>query len=314
MKRREFIKAGFVGGALFSSSGLLTLSYPPSAEAAVIPIDMSVEQVTFDLVNGATTTMWQFIDLAANPLGKLPVSYVVQEGDVLNINLTNNLSQPINLVVPGILSQSVAVAPGATEAYRVVARRAGSYYFTDSYTRGIGQAMGLYGPLIVMPPGSNDRLTSQGPRFDRQYTLVLSEIDTRLNEAIAAGLTYDMANYEPNYFFVNGFSYPQTKDDPSTLMEMVLGEEVAIRLINAGQIQYPMHFHGYHVNVISRNRMEETRIIEKDTVPVNVRECVDVILPVAQTGTYPLHTHYLPGVTANGVYANGGLLVMNATA
>ena len=41
----------------------------------------------------------------------------------------------------------------------------------------------------------------------------------------------------------------------------------------------------------------------------------DVILPVAQPGVYPLHTHFVPGVTANGVYLNpygGALIVMSA--
>ena len=54
----------------------------------------------------------------------------------------------------------------------------------------------------------------------------------------------------------------------------------------------------------------------KDTVPVDVGECVDVILPVKQPGAYPLHTHFVPGVTANGTYLNpygGALIVMSAT-
>jgi hypothetical protein len=73
-----------------------------------------------------------------------------------------------------------------------------------------------------------------------------------------------------------------------------------------------MHFHGYHVNVATRNRVVETSVIEKDTVQVEIGACVDVILPVVQTGVYPLHTHYVPGVTANGSYANGGLILMSA--
>ena len=121
-----------------------------------------------------------------------------------------------------------------------------------------------------------------------------------------------MANYEPNYFFANGLSYPDTTDDSDTYVSMNTGEDVAIRFINGGAITYPMHFHGYHVNVATRNRVPETQVIEKDTVQVDRDECVDVILPVVQSGAYPLHTHYVPGVTADGTYANGGLIIMNA--
>jgi len=77
-----------------------------------------------------------------------------------------------------------------------------------------------------------------------------------------------------------------------------------------------MHFHGYHVKVISRNRNPVTDVIDKDTIDISVGTCVDVILPVIQAGAYPLHTHYVPGVTANGVYVNpygGGLIVMVAS-
>jgi FtsP/CotA-like multicopper oxidase with cupredoxin domain len=93
------------------------------------------------------------------------------------------------------------------------------------------------------------------------------------------------------------------------------GENVALRLINAGVITNPMHFHGYHVEVATRNRVPETVFVDKDTVPIDREECVDVILPVTQAGAFPLHTHFVPGVTANGVYVNpygGALIVMKA--
>jgi len=125
-----------------------------------------------------------------------------------------------------------------------------------------------------------------------------------------------MADYEPNYFFINGLSFPHTVMDGDTLIAMNVGENVALRFVNAGLIISPMHFHGYHVEVATRNRQVETAVIEKDTVPVNVDECVDVILPCNQPGAFPLHTHYVPGVTANGVYTNphgGALLMMNAS-
>jgi FtsP/CotA-like multicopper oxidase with cupredoxin domain len=175
--------------------------------------------------------------------------------------------------------------------------------------------MGLAGPLVVIPADGSDRLYDGGPAFDRQYTLVLGELDDRVNKAIADGPGYDMDDYEPNYFTVNGLSYPDTATDTDTLVAMNQGEEVAIRFINSGLITYPMHFHGYHVRVATRDRVPETAVVDKDTVLVGVGECVDVILPVTQRGAYPLHTHYVPGVTANGVYVNpygGGLIVMSA--
>jgi FtsP/CotA-like multicopper oxidase with cupredoxin domain len=169
--------------------------------------------------------------------------------------------------------------------------------------------------MVVLPANVENRLSEAGPVFDRQYTLVLQELDDRVNSRVAAGGGFDMAGYEPNYFFVNGLSYPHTTVDADTLISMNVGDRVALRFINAGLITNPMHFHGYHVEVVSRDRRPETAVVEKDTVPVGADECVDVILTCNQPGAYPLHTHYVPGVTANGVYVNpygGALIVMNA--
>jgi FtsP/CotA-like multicopper oxidase with cupredoxin domain len=185
--------------------------------------------------------------------------------------------------------------------------------YTDNYNGELGRAMGLAGPMVVMPANGSNTLYSGGQGFDRQYTLFMSELDDRLNAAVEAGGSYDMNDYEPNYFFANGLSYPNTTADADTLISMNVGEDVAIRFINGGAITYPMHFHGYHVNVATRNRVIETRAIEKDSVQVERDENVDVILPVAQSGLYPLHTHFVPGVTANGSYANGGLIIMSAS-
>jgi FtsP/CotA-like multicopper oxidase with cupredoxin domain len=141
----------------------------------------------------------------------------------------------------------------------------------------------------------------------------MSDLDDRLNATIASGGSYDMNNYEPNYFFANGLSFPDTTTYGDTLVSMGVGEDVALRLINGGCITYPMHFHGYHVNVATLNRVVETSVIEKDTVQLELSACADVILPVAQPGMFPLHTHYVPGVTAGGAYPNGGLIIMSAT-
>ena len=153
--------------------------------------------------------------------------------------------------------------------------------------------------------------------FDKQYTLVYSDMDSRLNDAIKNGdVTYDINNYEPNYYFANGLIYPDTKKYDDTLVTMNVGDHVAIRFVIAGQIQYPMHFHGYHVDVIKNNRTLVNDFISRDTVLVKQGTTAEVILPVEMAGAYPLHTHYVPGVTVNGVYANpygGGLVIMIAS-
>lgn len=315
MKRREFLKAGgasLAGTAVFSLSGL-TLLAPRNANAATVNVNLTAEGAYKTLIDGTSVFVWQFNDANNSGPGALTSGLLVQEGDTVNITVNNNLDRTIRFNIAGVSMSTSSVSAGSSRTYSFTAPTAGSYMYTDNYNGELGRAMGLAGPMVVMPANGSNTLYSGGPGFDRQYTLFMSELDDRLNAAIEAGGSYDMNNYEPNYYFANGLSYPDTTTDGDTLIAMNVGEDIAIRFINGGAITYPMHFHGYHVNVATRNRVIETRTIEKDSVQVERDENVDVILPVAQSGLYPLHTHYVPGVTANGTYANGGLIIMSAS-
>ena len=312
MQRRNFLKASAASAACFSLSGL-TLSLPGTAQAIeAVSINLVAESVEKTLVDGVTVQVWQFRDTDEPGPGRLASGLHARVGDFITVTLTNSLDRPISFVVPGMLDTSSPVAPGATGRYVFRPTEAGSYFYTDGENGLIGRAMGLSGPLIVLPRGSSNALIANWTRFTKQYTLLLTEIDTRLNEAIESGGSFDTATYKPNYFFINGLSYPDTITNPSTFLEMALGESVAIRFLNAGLIFYPMHFHGFHVNVTLRDRRLETRVVAKDSVLVRVGECVDMMLNVNQVGDYPIHTHYLPAVTANGVYPKGNMLLMRA--
>jgi len=311
MKRRDFLKSSLAGTAAFTMAGL-TAMLPNRAHAATINVTLAAQDIFKTLVDGNSVWTWRFNDINGTGPGLLDSGLVVREGDTVNVTVRNRIDRNINFEIPGVMAGTPSVSPGSNRTYTFTAPAAGSYFYTDGVNGELSRAMGLSGPLIVQPASGANQLYSGGPSFDRQYTLVMNELDDRLNSAISNGQSYNLANYEPNYFFANGLSYPSTPSDADTLIAMNRGENVALRFINTGIITYPMHFHGYHVKVATRNRTPETRVIDKDTVYVGVGECVDVILPVTQSGMFPLHTHYVPGVTNDGSYSGGGLIIMNA--
>jgi FtsP/CotA-like multicopper oxidase with cupredoxin domain len=310
MKRREFLKAGGAGIGAFSLAGLIG-TLPRQTLAATLDLSLTAEQVNKSLVDGATVPVWQFRAATPGP-GVLGAGLVANSGDVLNITLQNTLDRAINVAIPGLLENARPCLPNSAQTYSVTLSTPGSFFMTDDVNGVLGRAMGLAAPLVVLPAGSPGQLVPGGPSFDRQYTLVMQELDDRANAAVAAAGVPDLDNYEPNYFFVNGLSYPDTTTDAETLLSTTVNERVALRFINAGLIYSSMHFHGYHVEVFSRNRNAQAVVVDKDTVLVAPGECVDLILPVTQPGRYPVHNHFLPAVTANGVYANGALLMIEA--
>ncbi|MDF1881102.1 multicopper oxidase domain-containing protein [Sulfurimonas sp. MAG313] len=316
MKRREFLKKGAGSTMAFALSGLIMSSSNAQAAGTVV-YNISADSQVQTMIDGTTVFTWGLNDPVSPGPGHIGSGMVVTEGDTIEVNLTNNLDRNINFVVDGVLGSTPSVAPGETKTYTFTAPAAGTYMYTDSVNGYISKSMGLFGPLVVMPSDAETTLYTNGPAFDKQYTLVYSDMDGRLNEAISNGDTsYDINNYEPNYYFANGLIYPDTKKFDDTGISMAVGSHVAIRFVNASIIEYPMHFHGYHVNVIKKDRELVTDFISRDSVLVRPNTTVEVILPVEIAGAYPLHTHYVPGVTVNGVYANphgGGLIIMVAT-
>jgi len=313
MDRRQFLKAGVSSAAGFTLSGLTLSSWPRRVRAEPVHYEFVAEQVTKSLVDGAQVVVWQFSDVAT-PIsnsgpGQLASSILVRAGDDVSITLHNNLDRSVDFSIPGIFA-SWACPSGETREYKFTAPAPGTYLYCDSRNVPLSRAMGLTGPLIVQPRLSDPSFAEQS--IAREYTLFFNEIDSRVNVAIAQDVAPNLAEYQPNYFFVNGLSFPDTVENADTYLDMQLGSHVGIRMINGGLIYYPVHFHGYHVNVLRRNRQTEQQIIEKDTIMLVSGECTDLLLNVNQVGRYLIHTHYLPGTTANGIYGKGGIVMMNA--
>lgn len=316
MKRRQFLKRSVASAAAFSLAGLVQPLR--RAQAAAVTLNLIAEAVPVTLTANnttVTTTIWRFRNPAQPGPGALGGSIVAQEGDQITVTLTNNLFVAINLSIPGLLAGGAPAAPnGGIQTYTFTASRAGTYVFVDEVNGELAKAMGLAGPVLITPAGGGNTLYTGGPAFAQQYTLVLHELDTRINNAVALGQPANLANYEPDFYFVNGLNYPQTDTNASTAIRMRINQTYALRFINTGLHINAMHFHGWHVNVATRNREPETIVVEKDTVAVDVGECVDVLLSTGtQVGKYELHNHFLPAVTGNGMYPFGAMLIMEST-
>ena len=309
MNRRQFLRNSAVGIGSFAFSGLIIPGKSTHA-ASHISLGLTAEPSTTTMTNGVSLPTWQYRSVNSGP-GNLNAGFIANPGDHLVIVLRNNLDRPINLVIPGLLENTPACQPGALQSYSVTLPLSGSFMITDALNGELARAMGLAAPLVIN--NTADTL-GNGQILDQSYTLVTQDFDSRLNQAISAGQTFNLDNYAPDYYQINGLSYPNTLTDPSCYINAVVNQNIAIRFINAGLICYPMHFHGYHVNVINRNRIVETQVIEKDTVSILPDECVDTALLVNQPGQYPVHSHYLPATTANGIYANGGNPALNEAA
>lgn len=114
-------------------------------------------------------------------------------------------------------------------------------------------------------------------RFDRHFTI---EIGRKLG----------FLNGRPGYHWsLNGKLFP---DVPMPVVRK--GELVKITFVNHSGALHPMHLHGHHVLVVSRNGEAVKTPWWVDILDVGADERYDVVFRASNTGIWMLHCHNLP--------------------
>lgn len=326
MQRREFLR---VGSASLASAimGSSLLSWVPRAEAATISHTYYITDGTQTMPDGVVVYVQSFAD-AAGTL-KIPATPIVcQEGDTLNITVTNKLAATHNFVILGLtqgsapLASTGDIASGATKtiSLTIPTGAAGSYLFVDNKTT-YNRFLGLHGGLAIMPAGSSTTLYPNSPTFTQQYLWVFNDIDPNLNSAVQKNATIP-TTFTPRYFTINGLtSLPPgatgngdpTKDAmaaTNTALVGSIGTRTLVRMLNAGMASHSVHCHGNHMEWLTDRGAIRSAVWKKDIIYLrNNNGKSDVIYPFeappdayppVTTGHYPMHLHDEMSQTAGG--------------
>src|SRR5581483_9651698 len=188
-ERYDLLVTADAGGRVALHDHVADVAAPPRgpAPAAAAPTGATRQYTLYvrdarqTMPDGVEVSGLGFTDDPAGP-GQVPgPALEATEGDTVEITLVNDgdpTGQGHALAMPGLstpVQGPARVAPGESGTYRFVAGRAGSYLYATP-DRG-DQELGLYGALVVAPASDARRVYGDGPSFDEQHTLVLSEVD-----------------------------------------------------------------------------------------------------------------------------------------
>jgi FtsP/CotA-like multicopper oxidase with cupredoxin domain len=213
----------------------------------------------------------------------------VTEGDRVRMVVKNDLPEPTTvhwhgLQIPndqdgaGSMTQR-PIQPGEVYTYSfTIPATPGTYWYHTHVLADKQQTLGLYGPLII------DARTP-AEQYDVEYTILLGEWAVFNGQTIAA---MPMAGMEPNYFTINGKSWPATDE-----LKVKVGQRVLIRFIGSGQFIHPMHLHGQPFIIVATdgNPVPLSARLLKDTVLVGPGERYDVAFTARAPGMWMLHCH-----------------------
>ena len=270
-----------------------------TSDAGTNPTFVLTAQTGYILLpDGNTMFMWGYSN-GNDPFQHPGPVLCVNQGDTVTVILQNTLNVDASILFPGqenVLANgipaqpqfdgggnltsltNVAAANGGSMAYSFVANNPGTYVYESGTDPRMQVGMGLFGVLIVRPTlGADFAYNRNDSQFtpEEEFLVLLSEIDPYQHQAAENGTPFNMNNYKPRYWLINGRGFPDSVADnyASWLPNQPYGALARIhefntdpgaginyhpypgmiRYVNVGTDDFPFHPHGNNGLVIGRD-------------------------------------------------------------
>jgi FtsP/CotA-like multicopper oxidase with cupredoxin domain len=302
---------------------------------APVQIDLCAKTGTATMPDGSSVTIWGFAlgtcstagaaTLPGPVLGKDTAEIVAGNPVKVNLYVDSSFPQNVSIVFPGqdVLTCDAVPSPVAPDGQGASPGNSTCYAFTPNAGTFLYEAgrnptaqvpMGLYGALVVRPAPCLVTPCQAYPDANSIYNveavLLLSEIDPALNAAIGGGGSFNMLDYHPQFWLINGKSYPDTEQVPA-----LAGQKVLLRYVNAGLNQHTMMLLGMHENFVAKDAYPLTFPYELDSETFASGSTADAIatlpassLPGEKFPLYNRQLHLTNGDASNPNQIPGGMM------
>lgn len=296
-------------GIAAAAGPITSTACAPGATPATVTCNLWAKPGSLSLP-ATTVTVWGFSDTSGGSPSLPGPTLVVDQGDVVTVNLTNNLGQPTSILFDGqaMAPDQAGVVAGGSKAYTFTAGAPGTYLYEAGLIPGSQYqvSMGLFGTLIVRPTGHPTGLPGQAygdasTAFDDEALVVLSEIDPALNNS-ATPWAVDLRAFAPKYFLVNGTAYTSAAPAIATTS----GNTLLLRYANAGIQHHSIGVLGLHQAVLSVDGSEAPypRTMVAETIAPGQSADVLITMP-ATTAASTKYALYDAAMTFNNSSASG---------
>ncbi|WP_083561073.1 multicopper oxidase domain-containing protein [Oceanococcus atlanticus] len=227
------------------------------------------------------------------------------------------------------------VLPGQAKRYRLAPRHPGTFFYHCHVQPQTHILMGLAGMIVVEKNQPNNRLqtlnigagrvrhrsAASRESYDREFDLHYQEMDHRLHSLIQEtdqpallakrmNREYKIAERTPNYYLVNGRSFPLSLRE--SLVVVAPNERIKLRVLNSGASTNYLHPHGHKPTVTHLDGVPLDQPITRDVIAIGPAQRVDLDLITADDGRHSygqgvwlMHDHHEPAVTTNGINPGG---------
>jgi FtsP/CotA-like multicopper oxidase with cupredoxin domain len=282
---------------------------PHTVDNGVWVFTLDAKPVRWEILPGTRVTAWTYNGVVPGPEIRVPY------GQRVRIVVKNDLPDDTTVHwhgidvpnamdgVPGVTQEPIG--PGGSFTYEFDAVPAGRdsaggtflYHSHVDEDRQFG--LGLSGALVIEP--------KQPPRYDVEKTIVIQEwnVDPMTGATRPA---MEMSGMQPNFFTLNGKSYPATET-----IAVERGRRALFRLVGAGSMSHPMHLHGTDFAVVAKDGHPLATPFKADVIQVGSGERYDIAFTPDRPGKWVFHCHIGHHLTNDGADPGGLLLVVDVT-
>ena len=240
----------------------------PRVEKGVKIFELTAKKVPWEVTPGQKVEAWTYNGMVPGPLIR------VREGDRVRVNIKNDLPESTAIHFHGVevpnnqdgvpFITQPPIKPGESYTYEFTAPNPGSHMYHSHHNSTKQVSLGLLGAFIIDP-----RNRASDPHSDLDHVLIL-------NDGLGG-------------YTLNGKGFPATEP-----LVAKLGQTVRVRFMNEGMMIHPMHLHGMHMTVITKDGWPLPAPYRCDTLNIAPGERWDVLVKCTNPGTWAFHCHILP--------------------
>lgn len=220
------------------------------------------------------------------------------QGETLDLVVINNDSRVHGFSVQGFASQITTILPQQSAELHLNITTEGIYLFYDQTNYPSNLYLGASGMIVASKSGQHS------------FFWNIKEHESLLSDSIMKGASFIKANYNPDYFSINGLSYPEIQNDTTAKVLGSVGDTIRIYIANTGQSMHSIHFHGFHETCLYSTSLDIRQGWIKDTWAIRSMQALILELVVDKPGRYSVHDHNLVAVSAAQTHPNGMFTIM----
>lgn len=257
-----------------------------------------------------SATMWDtykpvMYGFAENPIKAISFpaqTLVATEGDSVYVKAWN-ISQEhhtihlhgldVDMINDGDPMTSFELDHQQMYTYTFKAKNAGTYLYHCHTADVVHVQMGMYGLVVVKPKDPMTAWTG-GPRFEKEYSFLMSELDAAWHDNIpkhdVTTMTAKIPKYEPSYFLINGKSKQLFTD---TILGNI-GSNIYLRLANIGfydnQVILPA---ALNAQIIDSDGRPLPKARKRDTLNISPGERYGVMINAPSTAVGNIKVNFV---------------------